>query len=172
MTQQNIFDVTEIVKKKVRWIHLDERLVKHAYKALAFTLDNNRQIFRVDEIIAYQSNPNMSIQEARMAANDRADFQKLKYFGVVKKVEDRPTFWEITQTGMDFLVGNRRLKKKVPVMDNKVVSDYEGYDDIPLIGVEEAAPRWQKEVQDYRLDYQERIYKVTHQRSELIPANQ
>jgi hypothetical protein len=59
-------------------------------------------------------------KDCPLTKTEYANFQKLKYFGLVAKIEDRPGCWLLTRRGEEF-VGNRIcIPKKVLVFRNSV----------------------------------------------------
>jgi hypothetical protein len=75
-----------------------------------------------------------------------ADFQKLKYFGIIKKFGH--CRWELTYTGIRFIEGKARLPDRVFVLNNRVIDDSDKWIDIFRLN-----DRWQKEYSDYAKDY-------------------
>lgn len=86
-------------------------------------------------------------QDVDLSKNEFTNAQKLRYFGLIAKVEDRSGHWLVTRRGREFATGVTRLPKKVYVFHNAV----EGHSD-ELIGISDAigqTPTWLKR-EDYR----------------------
>ena len=112
---------------------LDDRLVRLAYLALKWMFDNNKKTFRFDDVTKEHKEIN--------------DFQKLHYFGIIKK-STIPTRWIITEWGFEFLVGGRKMPRRVWIVENNEVKR-----DEDMIRAEEVRERWQKERSDFSLDF-------------------
>ncbi len=145
---------------------LDERLVNLGLKCLKFCLDNNRKIFRFEEVVI---NKDMTKQEARRASKDVADLQKLHYWNIIEKT-DKATFWRITEHGMSWLFGNGKLPEKVWVFGNERLRGEDWERGVRMVSVDEVSKRWQVEIQNYRLDYRYKGYKGEVQQTELLPT--
>lgn len=61
-------------------------------------------------------------KEVSLDKSEYNNFQKLRYFGLVAKVEDRAGYWLITRNGGAFLRGEFLSHKYVTVRDNRVVA--------------------------------------------------
>ncbi len=112
---------------------LDDRLVELAYRALKWTFDNNKKTFRIDDITKEHK--------------EICDLQKLHYFGIIKK-SDISTRWKITDWGFEFLVGNRKMPRRVWVVNNEEIKR-----DEEVIRSDEVRKRWQSTKADYTLDF-------------------
>ena len=146
---------------------LDERLVNIALTFLKFCFDNNRKYFRFDEVLMKDG---MKKDEAKKAAKDILDAQKLHYWNIIERTE-KPTFWKITDRGFSWLMGNGTLPQRIWVFNNERLTGDEWERDVKKVGVDEVSKRWQVERAHYTLDFRQKGYKVEIKQSELLPAN-
>lgn len=59
--------------------------------------------------------------DLNLSKSEYANFQKLKYWGLVKKDDDNLGYWEITSAGFDFLENKIPVFRFVWTYNNKVV---------------------------------------------------
>ncbi len=57
-----------------------------------------------------------------LTKNEYNNFQKLRYFGLAVKVENKAGYWLLTKRGLNFLSDEERVPKQVKVVDNRVVA--------------------------------------------------
>ncbi len=143
---------------------LDERLVNIGLKFLKFCLDNDRKYFRFDEVLMGKE---MKPDEARKAAKDVLDAQKLGYWNIIERTE-KPTFWRITDRGFNWLMGNGTMLQRIWVFDNEQLTGEEWEKDVRRVSVDEVSPRWQTERSSYTLDFRNKGYKVEIKQSDLF----
>lgn len=58
--------------------------------------------------------------KAGLTVNQTNNFQKLRYFGLVAKIEGKPGHWLLTTRGKEFVEGRASVAKKVFVFHNAV----------------------------------------------------
>ena len=130
----------EIPKEKY-WKSLDGRLIKLLWDCAVDALKSESgRVF----------NPRWVWQglEPIKATRTILDFQKLHYWDLVKRVENKSGWWRITDRGMDFLKGRIQVEKRVKI-DKNVVVETDG----PMVHIGNADPRWQQSRGDYVLDF-------------------
>jgi hypothetical protein len=128
---------------------LDKRLVDLAYEAEAFMRNHNRYNFQIREVFA----------DDHLKVND---FQKLRYFGLFKKV-GRNNLWELTPRGYQFLFEGYAVPRYVWVFNRQVILR-----DDEKITVGKIDPRWQEHKLDWALDYLPQKYNAEIQQKDLI----
>ena len=97
------------VKLKAYGYELNKQLIEIAYEIMHWCLGKRQYKFLSKEIFEDQHKP-------------LTQFQKLKYFGIIKKCE-KSKFWQFTKIGYEFLKGNISLPKKVWVLPENGIID-------------------------------------------------
>lgn len=119
---------------------LDRRLVDLAYEASEWMKNKKRQSFQIREVFEEHNKVN--------------DFQKLKYFGIYRKV-GRNNLWELTPRGYQFLFEGYSIPRFVWVFNSQVILR-----DDEKINVGKIDPRWQETRSDYTFDYIPKSYET------------
>lgn len=58
--------------------------------------------------------------ECDLTKSEYTNFQKLRYFGLVAKIADKPGYWLITRRGRDFLRESKEIPGKVLIFQNHI----------------------------------------------------
>lgn len=72
-----------------------------------------------------------------LTKNQYANFQKLKYWGLVKQVKDKAGYWIVTQHGIAFANNVVKVPKNIFTFNNQVVRS-EG----PMVCIDELTDLW------------------------------
>lgn len=79
------------------------------------------------------------LQECSFTTNEVNNFQKLRYFGLVKKTPVTG-FWQITDTGQAFVFDSIGIERAVLVFRNEVVE--RSTDIVPITAIMRTDPYW------------------------------
>ena len=115
-----------------RWEGLSKGLVRDLVKLYS-------------KVVETQVNEVHLQKDLDLTNNQYNNFQKLRYFGLSVKVENKPGYWLLTRRGADFLTKGEKISKRVYVANNQIVERSEDkVGAIDLLGY----PMWLKR-EDY-----------------------
>jgi len=140
--------------------HMDKSLVESAYEAFDYLARNGRKIFKVAEIFVHADTADKG---GHTKVNN---FQRLHYWGFIRKVEKRGGYWEFTDKGRKFFNNSLWVPRTVWVFNNEVQ-----WEDEKKVSVQTVLPRWQTDLSDYTLDYIRMPYKTRIGQKEMLPFN-
>lgn len=83
----------------------------------------SRSLVNILFIVANRGLPSFHLQkDVNLNHNQYANFQKLKFWGLVERDENESGKWKITKDGMAFLFGESMLPRSVWTFNNKVTA--------------------------------------------------
>lgn len=128
---------------------LSSGLVSALIKAIKFVQLTNKNQFHLQGDLK------------ELTKNEYNNFQKLRFHGLVAKIDGKAGFWCITRRGGQFLRGEIALPDSVETFRNKIVSHAES-----LVHIRDLRDKVPSFEQDFRYEYQEvqnsqEIYKPT-----------
>lgn len=78
-------------------------------------------------------------KDLTLTKNQYANFQKLKYWGLVEQVKDQSGWWRVTEYGRRFAFGEISISKSVITFNNRAV-DTHG----PFVFIYQCTGTWKK----------------------------